>query len=160
MVTIMIKINNEQDKVIFNKEDSEIIEKIFIDMLTSENIPLSAEASLVLMDNSDIRELNREYRNIDSATDVLSFPIYEDFELKNIKEGNVPEEILLGDIVISLEKAEEQSKEFNHSFKREFMYLFVHGMLHLLGHDHLEEDEKKEMRSREEAILEKFSLTR
>ncbi len=156
----MIKINNEQDKVIFNKEDSEIIEKIFIDMLTSENIPLSAEASLVLMDNSDIRELNREYRNIDSATDVLSFPIYEDFELKNIKEGNVPEEILLGDIVISLEKAEEQSKEFNHSFKREFMYLFVHGMLHLLGHDHLEEDEKKEMRSREEAILEKFSLTR
>ena len=156
----MIKINNEQDKVIFNKEDSEIIEKIFIDMLTSENIPLSAEVSLVLMDNSDIRELNREYRNIDSATDVLSFPIYEDFELKNIKEGNVPEEILLGDIVISLEKAEEQSKEFNHSFKREFMYLFVHGMLHLLGHDHLEEDEKKEMRSREEAILEKFSLTR
>ncbi len=156
----MIKINNEQDKVIFNKEDSEIIEKIFIDMLTSENIPLSAEASLVLMDNSDIRELNREYRNIDSATDVLSFPIYEDFELKNIKEGNLPEEILLGDIVISLEKAEEQSKEFNHSFKREFMYLFVHGMLHLLGHDHLEEDEKKEMRSREEAILEKFSLTR
>lgn len=156
----MIKINNEQDKIVFVKEDSDIIEKIFSDMLDSENIPSSAEVSLVLTDNTEIQELNKEYRNIDSATDVLSFPIYEETELKSIKEGNIPEQILLGDIVISLEKAEEQSKEFEHSFKRELMYLFVHGMLHLLGHDHLEEDEKKEMRSREEAILEKFSLTR
>ncbi len=156
----MIKINNEQEKINLTEEDFKIIEKIFSEMIRAENLPSSVEVSLTLTNNEEIKELNKEYRKIDSVTDVLSFPIYEEDELDNLKNGTQLEQILLGDIVISLERVDEQSKEFGHSFRRELMYLFVHGMLHLLGHDHLEEDEKKEMRSREEAILEKFSLTR
>ena len=129
-------------------------------MLASEGIPPYSEVSLVFVDNEEIKVLNKEYREIDSATDVLSFPMYEREDLNLLKSKEFPEEILLGDIVISLEKAQEQKTEFGHSFKRELMYLFIHGMLHLFGYDHLEEDEKKEMRSREEIILEKFLLTR
>lgn len=129
-------------------------------MLDSENIPLYAEISLLFTDNEEIKIMNKEYRDVDYSTDVLSFPIYEREELEDLKSKLLPQEILLGDIVISLEKTQEQSEEFGHSFRRELVYLFVHGLLHLLGYDHLEEDEKKEMRSREEAILEKFSITR
>lgn len=160
MVVIMIKINNEQDKISISEEETLLIEKIYLDMLASEGIPPYSEVSLVFVDNEEIKVLNKEYREIDSATDVLSFPMYEREDLNLLKSKEFPEEILLGDIVISLEKAQEQKTEFGHSFKRELMYLFIHGMLHLFGYDHLEEDEKKEMRSREEIILEKFLLTR
>ena len=160
METIMIKINNEQEKVVFSNENADLIEEIYLYMLKQEDLSDKAEVSLVLTDNEEIRLLNKEYRNIDSATDVLSFPIYEAKELELLKNKVSEEEILLGDIVISMEKVTEQSEDYGHSFQRELMYLFVHGMLHLLGHDHLEEDEKREMRSREEGILEKFALTR
>lgn len=156
----MIKINNDQDKVVFSSENADLIEKIYLYMLKQEDLSEKAEVSLVLTDNEEIKLLNKEYRNIDSATDVLSFPIYEVEELELLKNKESEEEILLGDIVVSMEKVTEQSEDYGHSFQRELMYLFVHGMLHLLGHDHLEEDEKKEMRSREEEILEKFALTR
>lgn len=156
----MIKINNDQDKVVFSSENADLIEKIYLYMLKQEDLSDKGEVSLVLTDNEEIKLLNKEYRNIDSATDVLSFPIYDVEELELLKNKESEEEILLGDIVISMEKVTEQSEEYGHSFQRELMYLFVHGMLHLLGHDHLEEDEKKEMRSREEEILEKFALTR
>ena len=156
----MIRINDEQDKVKISEEDFAVISEIFQYLLSEEGIPEKAETSLTFVDNEEIRNLNNEYRNIDSETDVLSFPIYEKAELESLKGTITEEDLLLGDIVISLEKAREQAEEFGHSFKREIIYLFVHGMLHLLGYDHLEEDEKKEMRSREESILEKFAIMR
>lgn len=156
----MIKINNEQEKVSISEEDILLIEKVHLAMLVSEGFPRYSEVSLVFTDNDEIKILNKEYRNIDSETDVLSFPMFERQELNRLKTEEFPEAILLGDIIISLEKAEEQSKEYDHSFRRELVYLFVHGMFHILGYDHLEEDEKCVMRSREEAILDKFLITR
>ena len=117
-----------------------------------------------------IREINNETRNIDRETDVLSFPMLDYEDKKVFKEmykgykfsqsdfdGN---ELVLGDIVLSLEKALEQSREFNHSFERESSYLVVHSVLHLLGYDHMEDEDKVVMRKREEEILNKLNITR
>ena len=114
-----------------------------------------AEISLTLVSLEEIRELNRDYRDVDRETDVLSFPQFESVE-------NMPEfgELCLGDVVICLDKVEEQAKEFGHSFERELIYLFVHSLLHLLGYDHMEEDEKQEMRQREEAVMSAIDLNR
>ena len=114
-----------------------------------------AEISLTLVSLEEIRELNRDYRDVDRETDVLSFPQFECVE-------DMPEfgELCLGDVVICLDKVEEQAKEFGHSFERELIYLFVHSLLHLLGYDHMEEEEKKEMRQAEEMILESIGITR
>ena len=114
-----------------------------------------AEISLTLVSLEEIRELNRDYRDVDRETDVLSFPQFECVE-------DMPEfgELCLGDVVICLDKVEEQAKEFGHSFERELIYLFVHSLLHLLGYDHMEEDEKQEMRQREEAVMSAIDLNR
>ena len=120
--------------------------------------------------NEEIREINNDTRGIDRATDVLSFPMldYEDKkvfkEMYKDKEFNETfmdgEELVLGDIVLSLERALEQSEEYNHSFTREACYLVVHSVLHLLGYDHMEDEDKKVMRKREEEILGKLDITR
>ena len=114
-----------------------------------------AEISLTLVSLEEIRELNRDYRDVDRETDVLSFPQFECVE-------DMPEfgELCLGDVVIWLDKVEEQAKEFGHSFERELIYLFVHSLLHLLGYDHMEEEEKKEMRQREEQVMTAIDLNR
>ena len=122
------------------------------------------------MDNEEIREINNDTRNIDRETDVLSFPMldYEDKKVfkemyKNYKFSQSDfdgDELVLGDVVLSLEKALEQSREFNHSFEREASYLVVHSILHLLGYDHMEENDKIVMRKREEEILNKLNITR
>lgn len=108
--------------------------------------------SLLIADNKIIKQINKEYRNKDTETDVISFAYNE---TENIGGLNV-----LGDIIISLEKVKNQSKEYGHSEEREFYYVLCHGMLHLLGYDHMEEEDKKIMRKREEEILEKFNYTR
>jgi metalloprotein, YbeY family len=108
--------------------------------------------SLLIADNKIIKQINKEYRNKDTETDVISFAYNE---TENIGGLNV-----LGDIIISLEKVKNQSKEYGHSEEREFYYVLCHGMLHLLGYDHIEEEDKKIMRKREEEILEKFNYTR
>ena len=114
-----------------------------------------AEISLTLVSLEEIRELNRDYRDVDRETDVLSFPQFECVE-------DMPEfgKLCLGDVVICLDKVEEQAKEFGHSFERELIYLFVHSLLHLLGYDHMEEDEKQEMRQREEQVMTAIDLNR
>lgn len=114
------------------------------------------EISVSFVGLDEIHELNREYRAVDRPTDVLSFPQFEDLEEEIPEVG----EICLGDVVICRDKAEEQAKEFGHSFERELVYLFTHSILHLLGYDHMEEDEKKLMRAREEEIMEKIGLLR
>ena len=114
-----------------------------------------AEVSLTLVEPEEIREINAEYRNVDSVTDVLSFPQYEGVE-------DMPEdgELILGDVVICVERAKEQAEEFGHSYEREFVYLFVHSLLHLLGYDHMEEDEKAVMREKEEMVMSHIDLER
>ena len=111
--------------------------------------------SVTFTDKDGIKELNRDYRGVDSVTDVLSFPQYDDFE-EIPGEG----EILLGDVVICRERAAEQAREFGHSLNREMIYLFTHSILHLLGYDHLEEEEKREMRLKEEEVMDFLGLSR
>lgn len=120
--------------------------------LISKNIYVN----VVLTNPKNIQELNKKYRNIDKPTDVLSFPMFEKDEIENL-EGNLQD--ILGDIVISIEKVEEQAKEYEHSFKRELAYMLVHGFYHLMGYDHIEEIDKKEMRKKEENILNKLNIT-
>lgn len=98
-----------------------------------------------------IKEVNNKYRNIDKATDVLSFPMFEKEEIDSIKNTEIPE--VLGDIILSIEQIEKQAKEYGHSFEREFSYMIVHGFYHLLGYDHIEEEDKNVMRVKEENAL-------
>lgn len=124
--------------------------------LELEQIPEDrAEISVTFVDAEEIRTLNRDYRENDKVTDVLSFPQFDDL-------NELPEvgEICLGDVVICKERAEEQAEEFGHSFEREIIYLFTHSILHLLGYDHMEEDEKKEMRAREEEVMTHLGIGR
>lgn len=116
-----------------------------------------AEVSLVLVDDDYIHELNREYRGKDRPTDVLSFALNEGDE-PDIIDG--PEETLLGDIIISIETAKRQAEEFNHGLERELAFLTVHGMLHLLGYDHEEEEDRRNMRQQEEYILSLLGIAR
>lgn len=117
--------------------------------------PEYVEISLTLVDGEEIQELNRMYRNVDKVTDVLSFPQFDD-----LNELLEEEEILLGDVVICRQRAEEQAEEFGHSVEREMVYLFVHSICHLLGYDHMEEQEKAEMRAKEESVMERIKVTR
>lgn len=117
--------------------------------------PEGAEISLTFSSKEEIRGLNQQYRNIDAPTDVLSFPLVEDFD--TIEEGD---EYMLGDVVICLEKAREQAEEYGHSEEREIVYLFVHSICHLLGFDHMEEGDKREMRAREEDVMRLLDLER
>lgn len=114
-----------------------------------------AEISLTLVSLEEIRELNRDYRDVDRETDVLSFPQYE-----GVEEMPAEGELCLGDVVICLDKVKSQAEEFGHSFEREFVYLFVHSLLHLLGYDHMEDDEKTVMRAKEEATMKEINLLR
>ena len=166
----MLYIDDRQEKI---KPTEELIDKIkdTIDFaLKEEGVKIPYQISLLFVDNEEIREINKENRNIDKVTDVLSFPmldyeedkVFKDMYLnyefdETFKDGD---ELVLGDIVLSLERALEQSIEYNHSFEREASYLVVHSVLHLLGYDHMEEDEKKIMRSEEEKILSKMNIVR
>ncbi len=125
-------------------------------VLETENVcGENAEISLTLVSPEEIKELNRDYRGVDSVTDVLSFPQFESVE-------DMPEEgeICLGDVVICRDRVIEQAEEFGHSYDREFVYLFVHSMLHLIGYDHMKEDEKAVMRNKEEEVMNRMDLRR
>ncbi len=130
--------------------------------------PYEAEANLLLTTDEEIREMNREFRGIDRATDVLSFPMVEyekpgDFSfLEERPDCFHPEtgELMLGDIVISKEKVLSQAEEFGHMPKREFAFLIAHSMLHLSGYDHMEEDERIRMEEMQEKVLEKLNILR
>ncbi len=147
----MTDITNNQNKIEFTKEFEQLINDTVKASFQYENIP-EISVSVLICDDEEIHELNRQYRDIDRPTDVLSFPMYDD-------EGNLdPDE--LGDIVISLERAKLQAEEYGHSIKRELAFLTAHSMLHLFGYDHIEEDEQKEMFAKQEEILKKLGLTR
>lgn len=146
-----------------------IIRDVVEASLDYEKCPYEAEVNVILTDNEAIREINREQRQIDSATDVLSFPMvdYEtpsDFDHveEAVEDYFNPEtgELMLGDIVISVEKVEEQAEKYGHSQTRELAFLVAHSMLHLCGYDHMEEDERLEMEERQRAILDTRGYTR
>ncbi len=146
------------DRQEFKKLEADLMEKIEAVMkacLEYESYSDDYEVSLSFVTNEEIRELNRNFRNIDRVTDVLSFPMMtdDDFEIEYEEES-------LGDIVISIERASEQAKEYGHSLEREVCFLVCHSMFHLLGYDHMQDDEAKDMRSREEAVLQKLEITR
>ena len=157
---MIIEIINNQNAFPFGeKEESLIINAIEV---VSKEAELSedTEVSVTICDNREIREINREFRNIDKATDVLSFPMYSYSEPMVLSEEILEGEKMLGDIVISLEKAREQAEEYGHSTERELSFLTVHSMLHLLGYDHMEEDGRAVMREREEYFLGKMGQRR
>ncbi len=117
--------------------------------------------SVILTNPEKIREINKEYRKIDKPTDVLSFPMFEKEEIEQIKASkeNIVEEVL-GDIVISIEQVEKQAQEYGHSFERELAYMLVHGFYHLMGYDHIKEEDKQKMRPKEEKVLNDLDITR
>lgn len=149
---------NEQDKVQVNDLVLQMMEKAALETLIFEGFEeVDSEVDLTLTDNDGIQVLNKEHRNKDQETDVLSFPQYEN--LKDLEE--LEEDYLyLGDIVISVEKAVEQATLYAHSFEREMCFLVVHSMLHLLGYDHMTPEEELEMKSLQEAILNNLGITR
>lgn len=166
----MIYVDDKQNKIEVNDEFVEKLKHVIEFALKEEEVEVECEVSLVFVDNDEIREINNSTRKIDKETDVLSFPMLEYENKKVFKEIYINyefsqsdfdgDELVLGDIVLSLEKALEQSKEFNHSYERESSYLVVHSVLHLLGYDHMNDDEKQVMRTREEEILNKLDISR
>ncbi|MFW5972109.1 MAG: rRNA maturation RNase YbeY [Bacillota bacterium] len=141
---IKIEINNQQELIDVDQELYDFFQ-LLADRTASIEGYNKGEISFALVDNSTIRELNKKYRDKDTATDVLSFRMDED---------------IWGDIIISTERTISQADEYGHSVKRELGYLVVHGILHLLGYDHKTVGEKKEMRKKEERVLNEINLSR
>ncbi|MHB1418936.1 MAG: rRNA maturation RNase YbeY [Bacillota bacterium] len=152
-------VNNQQDKVRFTAELSSRLGKLSDQVFLTEGIAPEAEVSVLLVDDERIRELNFSYRGINAPTDVLSFAMMEQTE-DEPEVLDAEEETILGDIVISMERAVQQAEEYGHGVEREVGYLMVHGFLHLLGYDHQQEDDQLRMRSREEEILKSVDLSR
>ena len=147
---MQILIDNQNDLIKLNEELEKKMEEALVETLKNTGYGTDYEISISVVDADEIKQLNAEYRGNDSVTDVLSFPLFE--------REYIPEEGMLGDIVICSERVKEQAKEFGHSEEREFVYLAVHSMLHLLGYDHMEEDEKIEMRSKEKEIMKNLGI--
>ena len=144
------------------EEYKDVIEKVLAQCFKEEKLEDSKLCvTVTLTTPKTIQEINKQYRNIDRATDVLSFPMFEKDELDSkIQENDFENEDILGDIVVSVDKVKEQAIEYGHSFERELSYMIVHGFYHLMGYDHIEEDDKKIMREKEENILDKLSISR
>ena len=137
------------------REYEEIVKKVISQCFKEEKLENSKlSITITLTTPENIQKINKEYRNIDKATDVLSFPMFEKDELsEKVEKKDFAYEDILGDIVISIERVEQQAKEYEHSFEREFSYMLVHGFYHLLGYDHIQEEDKIIMRTKEEKIL-------
>lgn len=146
-------IDNRQDLINIDESIIKEIKEVIIECLNLENKDLNYEVSLSLVNNEEIKTLNNLYRGIDKPTDVLSFPMDNEFEIQDQLS-------LLGDIVICTEKVIIQSEEYNHSVKRELLYLITHSMFHLLGYDHIEDDDKVIMRDKEKQIIKKIKIFR
>ena len=156
-----------EEKFIPDYED--IIRNVVETALDYEDCPYEAQVYVLLTDNAEIHQVNLEQRQIDRPTDVLSFPMAEythpaDFSALEEREPDAfhPEsgELMLGDILISMDKVKEQAEKYGHSQERELAFLVAHSMLHLLGYDHMEDEEKAVMRNREEAVMNQLDLRR
>ena len=165
-MTLYVAIESEAD---FPFDIETVARSVAQEALEAEGCPYDCAISLTIVDNAGIRELNRDFRDIDRETDVLSFPNLEfetpgDFSVADNSESDCfdPDtgELVLGDIVISTEKVKEQAKNYGHSTKREFAFLVAHSMFHLCGYDHMTEEEAGVMEEKQEAVLTKLGITR
>lgn len=142
-----------------NNTYEETINKVLEECFVTEGLQnTKLYISITLTNPENIRKYNKKFRNIDKETDVLSFPMFEKEETSNLK--NYEYEEPLGDIVISVERVKQQAIEYGHSFERELAYMVVHGFYHLMGEDHIEEEDKKQMRAKEENVLNKLNIVR
>lgn len=165
-MSLFIEKETETD---FSFDEEALAKEVTDYAIEHEGFPFEAEINLTLTDNDGIHAINKEYRDIDAPTDVLSFPMlsYEsagDFsKLEDDYDDNFnPDtgEIMLGDIIISVDKVKEQAKNYGHSEKREYAFLILHSMLHLFGYDHETEEERADMEARQRAILDTLGITR
>ena len=147
-----------EEKEIYEKTIKKVLKQCFEEeKLENSNLYIT----ITLTNPANIKRINQEFRNIDNATDVLSFPMFEKDELEEIIRNNsFLHEDMLGDIVISIQKVEEQAEEYGHSFERELSYMVVHGFYHLMGYDHIKEEDKKKMRPKEEKVLNDLKIIR
>lgn len=139
--------NNTNENIDMNDKLYDVVKSV----LDNEGLSMDYEVSITFVDKDEIHKLNREYRKVDRPTDVLSFPMNEEFLIEGVDS-------MLGDIVICMDIAKDQAKEYGHSLDREIMYLTCHSMLHLLGYDHIEEDDKKIMRGKEKEVMKKLGV--
>lgn len=156
----MLFVENAQSKLELTEELTELVERVCAYTLESEEFGAPAEISVTFVDNEEIQRLNAQHRNIDRVTDVLSFPMLDFDEAAEEEIDPDTGETVLGDIVISLERAAAQAEEYGHSLSREVAFLTAHSMLHLLGYDHETADEEKEMFDKQEKILSELGITR
>lgn len=142
--------------IIANQTDQKIdmddkLKSVVKTVLETEGLSFDYEVSVTFVNKDEIHKLNKEFRNVDRPTDVLSFPMDEDFFIEGV-------DTMLGDIVICMDVAKDQAKDFGHSLDREIMYLTAHSCLHLLGYDHMEDDEKVKMRAREKEVMKSLGV--
>ncbi|MDU1022908.1 MAG: rRNA maturation RNase YbeY [Peptoniphilus harei] len=143
--------DDRQDDMEITEEIKNLIEKSIAAVLKVENLDENVEVSVSFVGDDEIRDLNRDYRGVDKSTDVLSFPMDDEF---------IIESRILGDVIINTRRVMEQAEELGHSNDRELSYLTVHSILHLLGYDHMEDEDKKEMREREKLAMKELSIYR
>ena len=145
-----------------NAEYENIINRVIEECFIVEKIENSKlYVSITLTNSENIRKINKEYRNIDKETDVLSFPMFEKKEIdKKIQKKDFQNIDILGDMIISIPKVQEQAIEYGHSFERELAYMVVHSFYHLMGYDHIKEEDKEKMRPKEEFVLERLNIKR
>jgi len=157
---------------IYNRQKARKIDRDILNLIKKavklcaehENFPYSWEVCITLTDDKTIQEINRDYRQTDKPTDVLSFPLIQyDNRVPQVMPGDIDPEtgrISLGDIIISVERAEEQAQNYGHSFEREIVFLAVHGMLHLLGHDHMNREDERIMSEKQRTVMDEIGLKR
>ncbi len=144
-----------------NNTYSELIDRVITKCFEVEKLQKTKMyISVTLTTPEQIRKINNEFRQVDKETDVLSFPMFEKEEILEIKKKTSKFEEALGDIIVSVDRVKEQAKEYGHSFERELAYMIVHGFYHLMGEDHMKEDEKAQMRAKEENVLKLLDITR
>ena len=160
----MIIIENEQDKVLIDDNIIKLIENTIDMCMKAEKLDKDYEVSVRIVDDVEIRLINKEHRDIDKSTDVLSFPMVEFVNGELISdEGDYDmdlDELMLGDIIISAQTAKRQAIEYGHSFEREMAFLTAHSCFHILGYDHMDDDEEKLMIKKQEAVLAHMGLAR
>lgn len=143
--------DDRQDDIKITDEIKNLIEKSIAAVLKVENLDENVEVSVSFVGDEEIRDLNKDYRGVDKSTDVLSFPMDDEFIIVSR---------ILGDVIINTRRVMEQAEELGHSDEREISYLTVHSILHLLGYDHMDDEDKKEMREREKLAMKELSIYR
>lgn len=143
--------DDRQEDIEITNDMLDIVKISIVEVLKEEELDENVQVSISFVGDEEIQRLNKDFRGVDSSTDVLSFPMDDEFQI---------EETMLGDVIINTKRVLEQAKEFGHSNTRELSYLTVHSILHLLGYDHMEDEDKEVMRSKEKSIMDSLKIYR